>query len=356
MSEEREDAPLDGSSLPPLGKLLRAGLLSGGLGLGVVGLVWLAVSRFDLGGEDLELLQGQTRPIFLVPSILLLMSGLVCVGLRWRALVPEPKRVGRTGIFGIVCSGFLLNYALPGPAGELVSAVLLDRLYGVRISIALAASLHARVVGLATAGAIALGAWAFGALPVPEGHEGMIGAATGVLAVAVLVLGAMSAKPEIIVAVSSATAGRLGRVGGRLGTAFGKLDEAVAAVALALKSIGSLGPRAYLNAFTWSVVGYCVVALGMWAACIALGIAAYPLGLLFSHAGASAGTVVLFAFPGAQLGWDALLCAFLVGGAGISLSSALAVATVIRVQFLVAMGVGAVALFVLLPKAKVTSP
>ena len=346
MSDEPE---VDGQGLPRVRTLLRAGLASGALGLVVLGVAWIATSRFELDDEQLSLLEG-TRWVYLVPSIALLMSGLVCVGMRWRALIPDSRRVGRVGISGIVCSGFLLNYALPGPAGELISAALVDRVYGVRTSVALAASLHSRVVGLATAGGIALIAWATGALPVPEGYEGMIGAATLVLGVGVVGLGVLSAWPGIIVTIASWTLGPLERLPGALGRGVAGLHRAVRAVAEALASVGHLGVRSYAVALGWSTLGYLMVAGGMWAACIALGVTASPAGLLFSHAAASAGMVVLFAFPGAQLGWDALLCAFLVAGAGISLTAALAVATVIRVQFLVAMLVGAAALWVLLPR------
>jgi hypothetical protein len=59
---------------------------------------------------------------------------------------------------------------------------------------------------------------------------------------------------------------------------------------------------------------------------------------------ATAGAIVLFAFPGSQVGWDASFTSLLVTTAGLTLPQALATAMVVRVQQLVVVGVGALAL------------
>jgi hypothetical protein len=53
---------------------------------------------------------------------------------------------------------------------------------------------------------------------------------------------------------------------------------------------------------------------------------------------------MLFAVPGAQVGWDALFIGFFVATTGVGVAEAVLVMAMVRLQQLVLMGLGAVAL------------
>jgi ABC-type Co2+ transport system permease subunit len=58
----------------------------------------------------------------------------------------------------------------------------------------------------------------------------------------------------------------------------------------------------------------------------------------------TAGAVVLFAFPGSQMGWDAMFASLLAAVAGVPAADAVAVALVVRVQQLLLQVGGALTL------------
>ena len=66
--------------------------------------------------------------------------------------------------------------------------------------------------------------------------------------------------------------------------------------------------------------------------------------MLFTYCAATAGVLVLFAVPGAQLGWDALFIGFFVATTGVGVAEAVLVMAMVRLQQLLLMGLGAVAL------------
>ncbi len=100
-------AQLEVGRVVPRGLLVAAGWL----------VIFLLLSAALLHGMvDLSALRGIATEARLGPlaaSFLLLFGGLVFMGLRWRALMPRPERVGRAGMVGICASGQLLNMAVP---------------------------------------------------------------------------------------------------------------------------------------------------------------------------------------------------------------------------------------------------
>ena len=83
---------------------------------------------------------------------------------------------------------------------------------------------------------------------------------------------------------------------------------------------------------------------GIGLAAVGLGAHPDPAGLTFTYAMTTAGAVVLFGIPGAQVGWDAMFSTLLVATAGMSLQSALGVLVVVRVQQVLVVVIGAVTL------------
>jgi uncharacterized membrane protein YbhN (UPF0104 family) len=69
------------------------------------------------------------------------------------------------------------------------------------------------------------------------------------------------------------------------------------------------------------------------------------LGLVFTYTTTTAGAVVLFAFPGSQLGWDAMFATLLATAAGVPHADAIAISILVRMQQLGYMLVGAFVVF-----------
>jgi len=159
---------------------------------------------------------------------------------------------------------------------------------------------------------------------------------TGAIVLAALALGALSARPEVLREASRATFGRV-----RL---FARLHASVERLADALASIGRLGPARYALGAFWALCGHAAVIGGIAIAASGLGASPDPAGLAFTYAVATAGAVVLFAFPGSQVGWDAMFVSLLVGTAGLALPDAVAVTLLVRVQQLFTVLLGGVAL------------
>jgi len=103
-------------------------------------------------------------------------------------------------------------------------------------------------------------------------------------------------------------------------------------VADALGRVGRLGPAALLQATAWAVAAHLAVTAGIAIAALDTGLDVSLAGLLFTYTFTTAGVVVLFAFPGFQVGWDALFAALLVATAGLPLPQALLVTATVRAQ------------------------
>jgi hypothetical protein len=276
--------------------------------------------------------------------------GLHFLGLRWRALVPGGESLPALGMTAAVAAGMLLNYALPGPVGELAAPLLVQRRYGMPAETTLAASIHARFIGLASAGAIAGVAWALGPLPVPEDYELLVGVAAACIAAGALALGLLSARPQLLRALAGWT---IGRIPGRIAQGT---HGAVVRVADSLGRVGRIGWRAYSRATLWSLAGHASVCTGILVGAWAMGMHPAVAGVIFPYAAATAGVVALFALPGGQLGWDALFCSFFVVTTGVELADALAITLMVRVQQIVLLLLGAASLTLLGGRSEASEP
>jgi hypothetical protein len=308
-----------------------------------VGFAIVAMQPEEAPWQAVRILLTEANMALLLAGMLSMSLGMLFVAIRWRCLLPDKAGIPPFGLTGIVCSGLLLNYALPGPAGELAGAYLVKERYKKPATVALAASLHARLIGLGTAGLLAAIVWAFADLPIPPEHQSKLGIAIGLIAFGALTVGILSAFPGLLIWLSEHTAGVFGRrLPGKIGRAFSALNDAVCGVAKGLGEVSRLGLGAYIQAAFWAILAHLFVFVGISLACHAMGISPYLPGILLSYCAATAAVIALIAFPGSQIGWDLLLVGFLQFTAGLSPVEAWAVVVLVRAQqlFLLVLGAG----------------
>ena len=327
----------------------------------MLGVCVYALSQSNLGEEAVADLLTRARPEYLVLSWATISAAFFFMGLRWRALMPPPFRPPAAGLSALICAGLLLNYAVPGPFGELGAAWFAHKRYRLPVADALASGVAARLVGLATAALMGVVVWALVPLPTPEADTELIHTARKLVEVATVVIGiggvalfALAIRPQWWKRLSSFLLGRWRGEQG-LGRLVGRLDDAVSALAEALSRVATRGLTPYAWAAFWSVVGHSSVILGITIAVLGLGGTPHLGGLAFTYATTTAGAVALFALPGSQVGWDALFFALLVATAGLTPADAVAVALLVRIQQLSLMVLGALSLTWLLNSTDATA-
>lgn len=327
---------------PPARWLVLRAFASAGLGLLVVGVALAAVLRTETGARGLEDLLARARWGPLILATVLMSQAYLVLGFRWRNLLPRPWPPV-LGLSAIQCAGLLLNYALPGPVGEVAVAWFARRRYGVGFADALAGSTASRLVGLVTAGLLAAATWVSSDLPVSGTWAEVIGAATGLIVLGALIGVLLIARPALVGrGVGALLApirgeGRLGRLADRIGGGVGQLTDALA-------GLGERGTGAWLRTAGWCLVGHGAVSAGIWLAAWSLGAEPSVPGVVFTYAASTCGTLVAYAAPGSQVAWDALLVGLLLATAGLGLTDAVAVALVVRLQQVGIMAIGAAAL------------
>lgn len=267
-------------------------------------------------------------------------AGLVFLAARWRALMPTRTKVQLIPLTAILVTGTLLNYALPGPVGEFVAAGMAARRWKLPPEQTFAAGVHARFVGLALAGLVALALFLMADMPVPEGYQTAVGSATALVASGGVALFIVSSRPALLRALGRGILSLPIWPSRVVSTLQPRCDQ----LADALATVGNLGFRSYAVATVWALGGHACVVGGIGVVAIGLGATPNLAGLLFTYAMTTAGAVVLFAFPGSQVGWDALLSGLLAFSAGVPLTTAVGVAVIARMQQLFVVVLGAVAM------------
>ena len=95
-----------------------------------VGLVVLGLSRSELAGADIAALLDEARPAYLLTAIATMSLGYWFLALRWRALMPTEEPIAVMPLAGVLVVAKLLNYAIPGPVGEVAAAMMAARRTG----------------------------------------------------------------------------------------------------------------------------------------------------------------------------------------------------------------------------------
>ena len=331
-------------------RAMRRGLVSIGIGTALIAVALVGVANSDLGAEALADLRHAARPGYLVASWAVISLAFYFMGLRWRALMPPPHHPPSAGLASIVCAGLLLNYAVPGPFGELAAAWFAHKRYRVPLADALATGVGARLIGLATAAVMALCIWAVVDLPPPAEKGEFLAQANALIPIAAVSIGAggvvlfwLALRPGWWRRLSAQTLGRWPG-DGRAAVLARKVDGAVAALASALARTATRGLRAYAETAGWALVGHSAVITGITLAAWGLGAEAHIGGVAFTYAATTAGAVALFAFPGSQVGWDLMFFSLMVAAAGLSAPVAGAIAVLVRLQQLSMMVLGGLTL------------
>ena len=331
------------ASLPSVGQTARGAAFGGLISIVALALVAVVIARSAEGEAALRDVVARAQPAPLLGALLLMVTAFFCMGLRWRALMPRGTRAHPLGLMSMVCAGLLLNFAVPGPVGEVAAAWFAHRRYRITMATSLASGIAARLLGLASAAGLALTAWLLTDLPVAPEWRRLVAVAATLMGVGGATLIVMAARPQWWRPLMSRALQAMARPG-RTGDWIRRADVGIGAVADALAETALRGPAAYARATGWSLMGHGCVTVGIAIAASAFGATVDPAGLLFTYATTTAGAVVLFALPGSQVGWDAMFFTLLVGTAGVEPVNALAIAAVVRIGQLLVMGLGALSL------------
>ena len=98
---------------PDTSLALRAGLISGVLGLVIVVLVTLAVGRSQINAETVQTLVERAQLLPMCLSLFVMSIAFFFLGLRWQALFPPPHKPSGFGLSAILCAGLLLKARFP---------------------------------------------------------------------------------------------------------------------------------------------------------------------------------------------------------------------------------------------------
>jgi uncharacterized membrane protein YbhN (UPF0104 family) len=272
------------------------------------------------------------------------------MGLRWRALIPGAREagVGALAISAVAASGQLVGIALPGPVGEVAAAALVRRRWGIAAPLALAASLHARVLGLLT-GVVLAGALLAGApgVAIPDGWGTPLLLGGLVVSGMVAALTVLALFPRVFLRLSAPA-----WLPGPAARLWAMVGEFLAGAARLGRGVG----RPHLEASLWSLLMHVCAGVGVWLLARALGGDPTLAGVLFTQGAISAGALVLFLLPGQALGWDAAYAAFLVAAAGLDPAVAVVTTALARLVQTGLMALGPVALGADLARIDVGQP
>jgi hypothetical protein len=336
-------------------RAVRQGLWTVGLTVLAAAAAIVAAAQHPLAAQALTDLRGRAQASSLVAATALMSFAFVIMSLRWRALMPATNKPPVLGLTSIILAGLLLNYAVPGPFGELAAAWFAHRRYGLPLADAMASGVGARLIGLASAALMAALIGLFAPLPIdPRLNEAVLIGAAAVGAGGLMLL-ALAARPApIIRAVDRAVSAADGP--GPLRTIVRRGLGAVRALAEASHRVALGGPARLLPALGWSTLGHFTVIAGILIALDGLDATPSPVGVAFTYAITTASSVLLFALPGSQFGWDALFATLLSQAGGASEVDALATAGLVRAQQLLYMVIGAIAVAGLLRQTLGPSP
>ena len=318
--------------------LSRSSIVRRVLGVTAIGLVLalaigVGVIRFTTDVDPWPIFAA-IRPGWLAVSVCLFVFANVLVGHRFLALAPREYTGEMRGfpVGTLFFAGSVFSLVLPGPVGEVAAVAALRQRYGIPMSVAFAASIHARFVGLASAALMALVAFPFVSV---EGTVGQVVAGGGVVLVLIGVgLGAVSMRPGWMVKLGSGlTEGtdRMGRLGGSL-RVFGE----------ALASVGQAPWTAWLQVFGWSLCIQVFQVAAMATLCLALNLQAHVAGLLMAQGTGSLALVVGMFLPGGFGTFEVAVIGSMVGAGGVSVVDAGTFVVSMRVVHLLGLAVSGV--------------
>lgn len=283
----------------------------------------------------------QMDRVYLTLSFISMSLAFLGMGLRWRALMPCSPPV--LPLSGIVCAGLLLNYATPGPLGELAAAYFASKRYPLSLSQALASGIIARVVGLISAALIGACIWFL--FPISVSPELLI----PIQMISLFCLG-IGAGLFLLLFFSSFWTSLTRRISQSMKHNTGwkqKIQKALEAVLRLCQDASTLSTTpdsSYMGAIFWSLFSHCSVILGIVFLIMSMQAKVYLIGIIFTYAVTTAGAVLLFALPGSYIGWDALFLGLLLSTAQLTQTESFAIVGIVRLQQLSYMLLGGISL------------
>lgn len=316
------------------------------------GLFWVCVNFFlitlmaflvassDWGREQLLPILRQADLFWLFVGWLCMNLAVFVLGFRWRALLPQQSNVSGSFLGTALSAALLLNYAIPGPFGELAAAWFVHKRSGMPITTALVAGTTARLVGLLSAAVGAVALWPLVDVQLPNTYQPIFSLLVFGMAFCCFILGLLIVLPHRFLPpvrnLGSETKGR----------------RLINDVLEALVSSSQLGMMAYLKALAWSLCGHALAGIGVYTVLYSLYGALDVGGVLFSYLTMTCSSAFAFLVPGSQWPWDAVMGTLLGSTTHLEIFSAATAAIALRLTQLAMMGVGLIALQVLLLKNK----
>ena len=279
-------------------------------------------------------------PLLLAVSTLTMSLAFLGMGLRWRALMPVKPPL--FPISGIICAGLLLNYATPGPLGEVAAAYFVSKRFPLSFSKALASGVIARMLGLISAAILGASIWIF--CPLTIDSDLILPIQLIALFSLSLGLGLLSLLlfPQFWSGLTKPRSDE--KKQSKIQQYMFFAQEKMHQFSLDAADLGQSLNSSYVWAIFWSCFSHSAVILSI----VLMGMAFHAdgslYGIIFTYAITTAGAVLLFALPGSYIGWDALFLGLLLSTAGMTQTESFAIVGIVRIQQLGYMLLGAISL------------
>lgn len=258
---------------------------------------------------------------------LCMCSALIALGKRWQVLLHE-YAIDNQFLTAALLTALLLNYAIPGPFGEVAAAWFVHKRYQIPLEKGLVTGTAARLIGLATAAVGVLLVWS--QVDVSKDIETLlyivvVGVGIGFGVLVVLMFVPVTWRMQLQKKSESSGVFSL----------LYRFSEAFQALRI---------PRIFFRSAGWSVIGHLLAGLGVWMSIFAVYGAQNEVGVGFSYLMGTCIGAVAFLFPGAQLTWDASLALLLTSTTDLSPVDAGVMTAILRMEQIAMMLLGAVAL------------
>ena len=313
----------------------RKGLFWAALNLILIAGIIFGVAQSRWGKDELWPILKTADLAWLFVGWALMNAAVFVLGYRWRALLPKAAPIQGSFLGVALSAALLLNYAIPGPFGELAAAWFASKRSGIQLTQVLVAGTTARLVGLLSAAVGAVALWSMVTLTLPLEYEAIFQALVIGMLLCSLLLAALIVLPERFLSMVQSDSPSKGKA-------------VLINILTALDDCRRLGSEAYLKAFFWSVMGHLLAGLGVYCVLYALFGGLDSMGVFFSYLTMTCSSAFAFLVPGSQWPWDAVMATMLGSTTELSALNAATAALVLRGAQLAMMGVGVVALQVLM--------
>lgn len=312
---------------------IHKGILFGGGSIFLIGLAGFFLLQQDWISPDLWNALQQADQVSFILGWVLMCFAIFILGYRWKVLLPKSDEISG-GFLGISLGGaLLLNYAVPGPFGELVAAWMLKKRYGIPITIGITTGGVARLLGLLTAALGTIIFWFFVEPSWKETEFLLWGLVLGISLGTGLLLALFFLPQKMLLLLSSRES---------------KLSSLLKSFLNSIISCTENGILPLFYASGWSIIGHGIAFLGIWFSLQAILPTDSLIGVIFTYLAGTCCGAIAFLIPGSQLAWDAIFTGLLASSTQYSIEEAAILTGVLRIEQLGMMIIGGIGLLVLL--------